>query len=124
MSSVFDEGFVEAYAKSTGTKQVIPQHWLDDPVLGKNFSLTPSAKAREVVADQPSESWTHKQLDKYAADNDLALGDARTVAEKVAAIAAAEEARIPRGPDGEPLAEIDPDNPDGAGPGDDHTDPA
>jgi hypothetical protein len=103
MSTVFTEGFVEAYSTKTGLKQVIPEHWLDHPLLGKDFSLTPSAKAREVAADQPSESWTHKQLDKYVADHGLDLGDARTVVEKVAAIAAAEPSLIPRGPDGEPL---------------------
>lgn len=114
MATVFDEGFVEAYAKTTGDKQVIPAHWLDHPVLGKNFSRTPSAKAREAAAEVPSESWTHKQLDKYAADNELDLGDARTVAEKVAAISAAEEARIPRGPDGEVLDTPDTPNTDPA----------
>lgn len=103
MATVFDDGFVEAYAKSTGVKQVIPEHWLDHPVLGKDFSLTPSAKARQIAADQPSESWTHEQLDAYVTDHGLDLGDAKTKAEKVAAITVAEEALIPRGPDGEPL---------------------
>ena len=46
MATVFDDGFVEAYSKKTGQKQVIPEHWLDDPVLGKDFELTPSAKAQ------------------------------------------------------------------------------
>lgn len=37
--------FVEVTAKSTGDKQVIPAHWLDHPVLGKDFQLTTEAKA-------------------------------------------------------------------------------
>ena len=38
--------FVDAYAKSTGQKQLIPESWLDHPVLGQDFELTPRAKSR------------------------------------------------------------------------------
>lgn len=37
--------FVEVYSQTTGKKQVVPRHYLDHPVLGKNFRLTPKAKA-------------------------------------------------------------------------------
>lgn len=81
------DGFVEAYAKSTGLKQVIPQHWLAHPVLGRDFEITPSAKAR--ASDQsegdPDESWTRKQLDDHAAS----LGvDAAAMANKAEVLAA------------------------------------
>lgn len=41
--------FVEAYSKSTGQKQRIPIEWLDHPVLGADFSKTPTAKAAEAA---------------------------------------------------------------------------
>lgn len=44
------DGFVSAYAIATGKKQRIPRHWLDHPVFGPRFSLTPSARAAEEEA--------------------------------------------------------------------------
>ncbi|WGX98725.1 hypothetical protein [Nocardioides sp. L-11A] len=41
------DGFVEVYAKSTGRKQRVPEHWLDHPVLSRDFEKTPSARAAE-----------------------------------------------------------------------------
>jgi hypothetical protein len=113
MTTVFTEGFVEAYAKSTGEKQVIPEHWLGDPVLGKNFELTPSAKARaaaeagtltrvEVPEGDPTDSWTHAQLDQYALDRSIDLLGTKTVKDKVAAIALAAEAQGAGGPGDDP----------------------
>ena len=64
--------FVNAYAKSTGKKQRIPKHWLGHPVLGRDFQLTPSARAAEeadqtVVIDGddpgPVTTWFHTDLD-------------------------------------------------------------
>lgn len=76
------DGFIEVYAKSTGLKQTIPEHWLDDPYLGRDFSRTPSARSRELeatatptpdggltaaVVDDPDESWTRDRLNQHAA---------------------------------------------------------
>lgn len=97
------DGFVDAYAKSTGVKHSIPEHWLDHPVLGKNFSLTPSAQARadeesagptpedgltpDAVAEQPSDAWTRERLDRHAKGLDLDTTSLANKAEVLAAIA-------------------------------------
>lgn len=109
--------FVSAYAKSTGLKQRIPRHWLGHPVLGRDFELTPSAKAASAgdhspperqfflarggdvfAADDmaagpvaaPDESWTRALLDAYARDVwGLRPSDMRTKADVVTAIATA-----------------------------------
>lgn len=43
--------FVDAYNTSTGVKQTIPRRWLDHPVLGVGFSLTPQATVAELKAE-------------------------------------------------------------------------
>ena len=43
----------------------------------------------EEVSEGPSEEWTVKQLDEYAAANGIALGDAKSKADKLAVILAA-----------------------------------
>lgn len=97
---VFDEGFVEAYSTRTGSKQVVPKHYIGHPVLGRNLRLTPSAEAHlgaeeaaeleQRQGEVPTESWTHKQLDQYATDRgiDLVAAGAAdgTRAEKVAVL--------------------------------------
>jgi hypothetical protein len=63
------DGFVEVYAKSTGNKQWVPEHWLDHPVLGRDFEKTPSARAIEAQTPppgEPSTDWSRKQLDQHA----------------------------------------------------------
>jgi len=36
--------FVEAVVKATGRKQIIPKHWLSDPVLSQGFVVDPPEK--------------------------------------------------------------------------------
>lgn len=69
--------FVEAYSTVTGRKQRVPEHFIGHPVLGRNLSLTPSAKAaaspvnsvefgqadRAVTGDQTSDQ-TSDQVDE------------------------------------------------------------
>lgn len=61
-------GSVEVYSKTTGKKHIVPEHWLDHPVLGKNFARTPSSVATKTAAPEgdPSEAWTRAQLDQHA----------------------------------------------------------
>ncbi|NGZ99624.1 hypothetical protein G5V59_02505 [Nocardioides sp. W3-2-3] len=66
--AVMTDGFVEVYAKSTGAKQSVPEHWLSHPVLGRDFSKTPLTKAIEARAagaespsGEPSDAWTREQ---------------------------------------------------------------
>lgn len=33
--------FITVYSKTTGQPQRIPEHWLDHPVLARNFRKTP-----------------------------------------------------------------------------------
>ena len=101
------DNFVSAYAKSTGVKQRIPRHWIGHPVLGRDFELTPSAKAAvvEEIAEQPSESWKRDRLDEYAADLGL---DTTALANKGEVLAAIDEA----------LADVDTTDPDGTPPSD------
>ncbi len=37
--------FVDAYNPATGIKQSVPEHFLDDPVLGRTLRKTPSQRA-------------------------------------------------------------------------------
>lgn len=46
------------------------------------------ASAPDPVEAQPDETWTHTQLDAFAADRGIDLGGARTKADKLAALAA------------------------------------
>lgn len=100
------EGFVEVYAKSTGNKQLVPEHWLDHPVLGRNFSKTPSSVAREQadagpspedgltessIAEPPSASWTRERLDRHASGLGL---DTTTLPNKGEVLAAIEDAAL------------------------------
>lgn len=118
------DGFVEAYAKSTGLKQLIPQHWLKDPVLGRNFEITPSAKARagedgpadEQPLGEPAETWTRKQLDEHAA----ALGvDSAAMANKAEVLAAINSVGVTTAGDvPDPVQDGDNPYPDGTPPSD------
>ena len=51
--------------------------------------ITEIPEGAEEVFEGPSEEWTVKQLDEYAAANDIALGDAKSKADKLAVILAA-----------------------------------
>lgn len=37
--------FVDVYNPETGIKQSVPEHFLDDPILGRNLRKTPSQRA-------------------------------------------------------------------------------
>lgn len=97
-----NEGFVEAYAKSTGVKQLVPEHWLDHPVLGADFALTPSAQARadEQPEGNPSTAWTRKQLDAHAATLGI---DTTGLPSKAAAFDAITDAPAVADPDTSPV---------------------
>lgn len=79
-----------------GRKVWVPEHWMKHPVLSRGFTALPStgkrstaqaAAAPQNVEDQvPDESWTHDQLDQYAADKGIDLTGTTTKAEKVSAM--------------------------------------
>ena len=43
--------FAEVYAKSTGRKMRVPEHWLEHPVLGQNIRKTPLSEKQQRQAD-------------------------------------------------------------------------
>ena len=47
--------FVSAYSRATGRKQSVPRHWIGHPVLGANWALTPSQRARDAARDAATE---------------------------------------------------------------------
>lgn len=81
-------GFVIARSKSTGQEQEIPERWLDHPVLGADFTLVTVTESGEIQLPPgtPDESWTVKQLTKYAADHVIDLAGAKAKADVLAAI--------------------------------------
>lgn len=111
------DAFVDVYAKSTGQKQRIPKHWLDHPVLGRDFVLTPSARAvpqAQEAADpgadlgaapgdvEPKISWTREQLDAHAAGLGIETTGLRAKADVLAAI------ESPSTPTGDDPTVVDP----------------
>lgn len=104
------DGFVSAYSKSTGLKQRIPRHWIGHPVLGRDFELTPSAKAAviEEIGD-PSESWKREDLDKHAQKLGLDTTDLPNKGEVLAAIEAAAAEADTQDSDDDPSSDETPD---------------
>lgn len=43
--------FIEVYAKSTGRKMRVPEHWLEHPVLGQDIRKTPLSEKQQREAD-------------------------------------------------------------------------
>lgn len=85
-----DDLFVDAYAISTGRIQRIPRHWLDDPVLGRDFAKTPSQ--RELDGDlppRPPGDATAKEIEAFAEAAGLDLSGVKKNADKLVAIEAA-----------------------------------
>lgn len=98
--------FVDAYAISTGRKQRIPRHWLDDPVLGRDFRKTPSQ--RELDGDlppRPPGDAGSKEIAAFADAAGLDLSGAKTNADKLVAI----ETAFGPGDEQRGMAAVDPD---------------
>lgn len=60
---------VRVYSKTTGRKQAVPAHWLDHPVLGADFSKTPSTRKKatapvEQAGSKPETNATPEHGDK------------------------------------------------------------
>ena len=72
---------VTAYAKDTGERLFVPEHFLPHPVLGANLSRVPT-----VPSSTPDETWTVPKLRKHAQDADIDLAGATSKADILAAI--------------------------------------
>lgn len=68
--------FVTAYAVSTGARQLIPEHWIDDPVIGPQF----------VRDEAPGSGWPKARLIQYATARGIPLNCAASKAQILAAI--------------------------------------
>lgn len=53
--------FVSVYAKATGRKQLVPEHFLTNPALKDRFELTPSARAADNQGDDEPDEVGDKQ---------------------------------------------------------------
>lgn len=95
------DGFVTAYSRTTGEQHRIPKHWLDNPVLGKDFTTTPPA---EVSTETPKKSWSRERLAEHATAAGATFADDATKDDLLAAIAAV----TPQTPDGAPLSDQTP----------------
>lgn len=56
---------IHAYRKDTGEKVTIPEHWVDDPTLGEQFTTTPPA-ARSTAAQPDGDATTNSEVAKPA----------------------------------------------------------
>lgn len=52
--SYVPSGFVEAFTVSTGAKRIVPEHYVEHPVLGRNLSLTPRQRATQTPPADPA----------------------------------------------------------------------
>lgn len=77
--------FVSAFSTTTGEKQRVPAHWLEDPVLGGQFRKTPSQEAADQTLS-PFDAYTVPQLQEYAAQHDIDVSGLTRKAELVAAV--------------------------------------
>lgn len=78
--------FVDVVVEATGRTEMVPAEWVDDPVLGVGISPVPVASEPVDPAEAPTERNTVEEIDTFAADHGIDLGDAGTKAEKVAVI--------------------------------------
>lgn len=114
------EGIVEAVSKSTGEKQNIPAEWLEHPVLGKDFRLTPSGREQLRQVQGPSENWSLSQLQDHADTLGVDRTGLRSKADTLAAIEAHAaqtaplNADVPPGVVDDPTADPTPNDPTGS----------
>lgn len=78
--------FVTAYDTTNGAEHLVPERWLDHPVLGQSFRKTPLPNAVDPDSDTPTKEWTVAQLEGYAGKRGIDLGGASKKADILAAI--------------------------------------
>lgn len=106
-----DPRFVYAVNPS-GQKQRIPRHWLNHPVLSKNFRLTPALAAEARLAGEPGEDWKVSELKDYADEHGV---DRTGLTSKADLLAAINEATTPQTTDPAPGSGEPPANGDDEG---------
>lgn len=53
--------FISVYSKTTGRKQDVPEHWLDHPVLGRDFRKTPLSQQQQRAVDAATATADHHE---------------------------------------------------------------
>lgn len=81
-----DKDFVDVEIE--GEVQRVPKTWLGTDLLPAGTAKAGSGSDDEVTIPEgdPSDSWTNKQLDAYAAAHEIDLGGAGNKADKLEAI--------------------------------------
>jgi hypothetical protein len=90
--------FVDVIVTATGREERVPADWVGHPVLGVGITLVPVAADPVDPAEAPTERNTVEEIDTFATDHGIDLGDASTKADKVAVIVQALEAALPPTP--------------------------
>ena len=103
------EGMVEVYSKTTKEKQNVPAHWIDHPVLGRDFAVTPHGQAQQQLATGPTEDWRLEELRDYADHHGVDRTGLRSKAETLAAIEAHAATTAPMNADVPTAPAADPD---------------
>lgn len=71
---------IDAYDTRTGKRHVIPDHWLEHPVLGRGYSIDPPPAAPEVAppatpADEPGSARSPRRGSRTPDTDSPAVGD-------------------------------------------------
>ncbi len=81
--------FVDVYNPETGIKQSVPEHFLDDPILGRNLRKTPSQLALDGELGQaPTSESTVAEIREFAANAEIDLTGLSRKAELLGAVQA------------------------------------
>lgn len=79
--------FVDAYSLTTRAKQRIPRHWLEDPVLGRDFAKTPSQRELDgELPPRPPGDAKAKEIEAFAEAAAIDLTGAKSNADKLVVI--------------------------------------
>ena len=62
--------FVPMFEKSTGRRRMVPEHWVDHPVIGKQFRKTPPQQVRRQVVAVEEPVAVDNNTDKAPASGD------------------------------------------------------
>lgn len=124
--------FVDAYNPETGIKQSVPEHFLDDPILGRSLRKTPSQRALDGELGQaPTDESTIAEIRDFANEAEIDLAGLTRKPDLLGAVQAVVGTDplpepVPAGdvavlPDADPelaAGEPDPTSPDGTPPSD------
>lgn len=111
--------FVEVFNKATGRNEIIPEDWLDSPVLNHDVNGDPLERVvptpLEEIDERPTEKSTHDEIDAFAKRRSVTFPEgAKTKKQKMevldelapAAPTPEEASTVPGLPESEPGVEL------------------